>query len=138
MNKIFWDTNLFVYLLQDDGERANKTAAMLAAIQARGDELITSALTLGEILVGGDSDQQRKAWQLEVEGCARIIPFDRAGGIIFGDIRRSTHIKAQDAIQLATAASAGVDLFITGDLALAAVPHVRGIRFITTLERAPL
>lgn len=53
----------------------------------------------------------------------------------YATIRHDRSIKAPDAIQLACAAQAGVDLFITNDdrLSRAVVP---GIQFITSLERA--
>jgi predicted nucleic acid-binding protein len=42
-----------------------------------------------------------------------------------------------DAIQLACAAAAGIDLFITNDDRLSKF-HVQGIHFITGLDQAPI
>ena len=47
MSRVFWDTNLFVYLVEDRGERAEQVAALRRRMIERGDELLTSALTLG-------------------------------------------------------------------------------------------
>jgi len=52
-------------------------------------------------------------------------------------IRADRAIGAPDAIQLACAASAGVDLFITNDDRLSR-KHVPDVKFITSLERAYL
>ena len=52
-------------------------------------------------------------------------------------IRRDPALKAPDAIQLACAASAGIDLFITNDERLSQ-RTVRGIHFITSLSRSPI
>ena len=51
MSKIFWDTNLFIYLLEDKGELAEHVVSLRERMIERHDELLTSALTLGEILV---------------------------------------------------------------------------------------
>ena len=51
MSRIFWDTNLFIYLLEDRGERARQVTALREWMMERRDELLTSAITLGEVLV---------------------------------------------------------------------------------------
>ena len=50
MSKIFWDTNLFVYLVEG-GAETDRVATLRRRMLKRGDELLTSALTLGELLV---------------------------------------------------------------------------------------
>ena len=50
MTRVFWDTNLFVYLLEG-GAFAARVRALRARMLERGDQLVTSALTLGELLV---------------------------------------------------------------------------------------
>ena len=73
---------------------------------------------------------------LLLEG-ATILPFDLAVGRRYADIRgREPTIKAPDAIQLACAAAAGIDLFITNDDRLSK-KNVRGIHFVTSLNQAP-
>ena len=51
MSRIFWDTNLFVYLLEDKGELTERVVSLRERMIERRDELLTSALTLGEIFV---------------------------------------------------------------------------------------
>ena len=51
MSRVFWDTNLFIYLMEGSGERTRTVVSLRERMLARGDELYTSALTLGEILV---------------------------------------------------------------------------------------
>jgi predicted nucleic acid-binding protein len=67
----------------------------------------------------------------------KVLVFDQAAGEIFARVRQDRAIKAPDAIQLATAAAAGCDLFITNDDRLTRV-RVPGIQFIASMERAPL
>ena len=106
----------------------------------RGDELFTSALTLGELLVGpvsdGDEDLARR-YELVIEETATVLPFDLRAAPHFAEIRRDRSIRAPDAIQLACAAAAGTDLFITNDRRLRR-KQVRGIEFIQSLEDAAL
>jgi predicted nucleic acid-binding protein len=51
MSRIFWDTNLFLYLFQDHTALSRQTEQLRTKMLARGDQLLTSTLTLGEVLV---------------------------------------------------------------------------------------
>ncbi|MND07925.1 hypothetical protein D3C83_302310 [compost metagenome] len=65
------------------------------------------------------------------------MPFDQDAAIAYARIRKDRSIRPPDAIQLACAAHAGVDLFITNDDRLSK-KLVDGIHFVTSLERAPI
>jgi predicted nucleic acid-binding protein len=137
VSTIFWDTNLFIYLIEDDDERSRRVVELRERMLARGDELLTSTLTIGEILVKPlEKGDARLASQYEsalVQG-ATIVPFDLAAARRFASIRVDCDIRPPDAIQLACAAEAGTDLFITNDARLSR-KNVSGIQFITSLER---
>ncbi len=141
MSKIFLDTNIFVYLLEDRGQRGARATEIFNEISLRGDEVMTSALTLGELLVkpleANDialADRYRKAFRGPT---VRLVSFDEAAGEKYARIRQDRAIKAPDAIQLATAAAAGCELFITNDDRLMRL-HVPGIHFISSMDRAPV
>ena len=138
MSRIFWDTNLFVYLVEDRGERAEQVVALREWMIERDDELLTSALTLGEVLVkpmeSGDEALMRR-YENAIGTVATVLPFDDRAAPRFAEIRRDRSIRAPDAIQLACAAAAGVDLFVTNDDRLSR-KHVRGIQFIRSLDTA--
>ena len=51
MSRIFWDTNLFIYLFEDHSPRSQHVAALRERMLERNDQLCTSTLTLGEVLV---------------------------------------------------------------------------------------
>ncbi len=51
MSRIFWDTNLFIYLLEGHGSLGKRVVDLRRSMLSRGDQLLTSALTLGEVLV---------------------------------------------------------------------------------------
>ena len=63
MSRIFWDTNLFIYLLEDKGQFTEQVVSLRERMIERQDQLLTSALTLGEILVkpleAGDRELMR-------------------------------------------------------------------------------
>lgn len=138
MTRVFWDTNLFVYLLEG-GAFAARVREVRSRMLARGDQLVTSALTLGELLVRPRERGESVARDHEatIRQIATILPFDAACAPRYAAIRADRAIKAPDAIQLACAAAAGVDLFITNDDRLSR-RHVPDVKFITSLERAYL
>ena len=138
MSRVFWDTNLFIYLLEDFGPQSDQVAALRERMLERADELVTSTLTLGEVLVkpaeqGNEALRQR--YEDVLSQTARLIAFDRETARRYAGIRRNRSIRSPDAIQLACAAQIGVDLFITNDdrLSRLAIP---GIQFLVPLDRA--
>ncbi len=138
MSRIFWDTNLFIYLIEDFRDLSERVTALRRRMLERGDELYTSALTLGEILIKpmeeGNESLARRYESVLLRG-AVIIPFDVEPARLYASIRKDRTIRPPDAIQLACAAHARVDLFITNDERLSAksVPH---IQFVSSLQRA--
>lgn len=142
MSRIFWDTNLFIYLFEDHGRHSHEASTLLKKMAARGDELITSALTIGEILARpmqeGDTDRCNQ-YENAIRSNAIISSFDVTAARHFAKIRsqQERKIRPPDAIQLACAASAEVDLFLTNDKRLHDI-QVDGIHFITSAAGAPL
>jgi predicted nucleic acid-binding protein len=106
----------------------------------RGDQLLTSTLTLGEILVKpterSDSELCRK-YEHAISAASTMISFDVKAAKVYAALRSERSLKAPDAIQLACAASANVDLFVTNDERLQG-KHVDGIQFIVPLARVPV
>lgn len=102
--------------------------------------LFTSTLTLGEILVrpveAGDEDLARR-YEHAITAAATVLQFDRSAAVAFAGIRRDRSIAPPDAIQLACASVAGVDMFITNDQRLSR-KVVPGIHFIQSLANAAL
>ena len=63
------------------------------------------------------------------------MPFDHFAARAYAAIRKDRGIRPPDAIQLACAVTARVDLFITNDERLSQ-KVISGIHFITSLDRA--
>lgn len=140
MSRVFWDTNLFIYLFEDYGPLSKATVALRTKMLARGDQLLTSTLTLGEILVKpmeqGDT-QLCSRYETAIAAAALILPFDTKAAPIYALLRSDRALRPPDAIQLACAAGAGIDLFVTNDARLQR-KQVDGIQFIVPLDRVPI
>ena len=140
MSRIFWDTNLFIYLFEDYKGLSKKTEELRKKMLTRGDQLVTSTLTVGEVLVkpleqGAHDACQR--YEKAIASTAIVIAFDLNAARIYAALRQDRALRAPDAIQLSCAASAGVDLFVTNDTRLQG-KHVNGIQFIVPLDSVPL
>jgi predicted nucleic acid-binding protein len=138
LSRIFWDSNIFIYLLEDYGPLSQKVAELRERMVNRRDQLLTSTFTLGEILVKpielGNHSLQRK-YEAVIPAMSTMIPLDIETAKIYASLRQDRSLKSPDAIQLACAAHARTDLFITNDDHLAG-RIVPGIQFIVSLEKA--
>lgn len=140
MSRIFWDSNLFIYFFEGNDARSAATRKLRQSMLDRADQLLTSTLTVGEILVKptANGDHARCRLYEDVLGkTAVILPFDQKTARRYAAIRSTTQIKGPDAIQLACAGEAGVDLFITNDNHLKG-KRVEGIQFIVALDQVPI
>ena len=139
-SRIYWDTMLFIYLLEEHPTYVDGLKRLLSRMQLRGDRLCSSAFGLGEVLVGArQHDDERLAEAIRTEmrpPHVDLIPFDAVAAEHYADIRARHRTTPPDSIHLACAAAAGVDLFLTNDVALTRL-DVRGIRFIAGLD-APM
>ena len=140
MSRIFWDSNLFIYFLEGNDERSVAAKRLRKSMVERGDQLLTSTLTLGEILVKPttEGDQERcRLYESVIGRTALILPFELKAARRYAAIRSGTSIKGPDAVQLACAGEAGVDLFVTNVRRLQG-KQIDGIQFIVSLEQVPI
>jgi uncharacterized protein len=140
MSRIYWDTNLFIYLFEDFGSLSQSVIDLRKRMLVRKDELYTSVLTLGELLVKPlEKSEEHLAAEFKrrLLSTASLTPFDQRAAQIYGMIRRDRSLRPPDAIHLACAASVGIDLFITNDSKLMK-KDIPGIHFITPLTMVPL
>jgi uncharacterized protein len=133
MSRIFWDTMLFIYLFEDHPTYSTRAQHLLERAYRRGDSLFTSYLALGEMMAGAaKSPEPQKANSIrrDVEEMGfSLLPFDSGAVAPFSRLRAKERLKVADSIHLACAASAGIDLFLTGDKQLLKL-DVPGIQFI--------
>jgi predicted nucleic acid-binding protein len=133
MSRIYWDSMLFIYLLEDHPTYSARAEHLLTRAYERGDALYTSYLALGEIMAGAAKSSD-PAKTLAVRSTLDEIgffylPFNEDAVTPFSRLRSQSRLKVADAIHLACAASAGIDLFLTGDQQLVGL-HVPGVQFI--------
>lgn len=140
MRKIFFDTNFFIYMFEGVEPNRSLTLAIRKRMMDRGDRIVTSAMTLGEVLVRPTKLGQTsliEQYDRAIRATAQIISFDTQIAWRYASLRATHTIRNADAIQLACAAHVGVDLFITNDKNLHRL-NVPGIGFIAPLEKVPL
>lgn len=141
MAKIFWDTNLFIYLFERNPAWLPRVIELREKMKARRDQLLTSWLTVGEVLTKPkECDNEalgRSYLKFFLGGSVQVIPFDFKAAQCYADIRSRLQVNPADAIQLACAAAAGTDLFVTNDSRLSRVV-VPGITFVTSVDKVPL
>jgi uncharacterized protein len=133
LSAIFWDSMLFIYLLEGHPSFKPRAAYLLSRARERGDTLYTSHLVLGEVLTGAakSPDPSKPAAvraALDAMGFT-YLPFNDRAVAPFSQLRAKHGLKIADSIHLACAAAAGIDLFLTGDLQLVGL-HVPGIQFV--------
>ena len=137
MSRIYWDSMLFVYWLEDHPQYAARMDRIRTRMEEREDTLCTSAFTVGEVLTGPyrigaieTASRIRAAFRLpQIE----LIPFTPETADYYATIRGKHSVSPADAIHLASAAQAGVDLFLTNDQRLKPLA-IPGIHFIAGLD----
>ena len=137
MSRVYWDSMLFIYWLEDNSQYARRVDAIRSRMEERHDQLITGAFTFGEVLAGAHrrgvpqlADEMRRLLRNAV---AEVIPFTLETADRYARIRGSFGISPADAIHLASAAQAGTDLFLTNDKRLLG-KIVPGIQFVAALD----
>ena len=106
----------------------------------RGDQLMTSAITLGEILVKPIQNGDAKGvayYQKQIATTAAVIPFEEKAALAWARPRADRSLRPPDTIQLACAVAARTDLFITNDARLHS-KQIPGTQFIVPLDRIPI
>ncbi len=139
MSLIYWDTMLFIYWLEAHPHYGGQVEQIYRRMSARGDELCTSTFTLGEILIGTyKANRFPEAELIRTyfdKGAVRLLSFTAETADRYAKIRAQHKISPADAIHMATASVAEVDVYLTNDLRLKKL-LVQGIRFIAGLDGA--
>ncbi|HTA24391.1 MAG TPA: type II toxin-antitoxin system VapC family toxin [Terriglobales bacterium] len=137
MSRIYWDTMLFVYWLEDHPRYAKRVRQLLEKMRQRQDQLYTSSFTVGETLVGfyktGSDEAAREVREIFRSPVVEVIPYTLETADFFARIRAKEKVSPVDAIHLACAAQAHIDLFLTNDTALVG-KVIPGIQFIAGID----
>jgi predicted nucleic acid-binding protein len=137
VSRIYWDTMLFIYWLENNPQFAKRVGAVRISMEERGDRLITGAFTIGEVLAGpyriGAVKIADEAKRLLRSLVSEVIPFTIETADHYARIRGKLGLPPADSIHLASAAQGGTDLFLTNDKNLVG-KVVPGIQFIAPLD----
>lgn len=137
MSLVYWDTNLFIYLFQEHPQYYPLLDQLAHRLAERGDTICTSIFTRGEMLVGpiknGDPLTQQAVREYLQPPFVEMLPFTLETTDHYARIRAANKALPADAVHLATAAAAGVDVFLTNDRSLHRM-IVPGIQFVTGID----
>lgn len=137
MSRIYWDTMLFVYWLEGHPQHAATVGAIHRRMMQRGDVLVTSAFSMAEALVGarklGSIQRERQIREFFGLFVGDLLPFGPESAVRYADVRAAQRVSPPDAIHLASAAEAGIDLFLTNDRRLQGLV-IPGIQFIVGMD----
>jgi predicted nucleic acid-binding protein len=137
MSRIYWDTMLFVYWLENKAPYAQRVQKIMSRMEQRSDKLCTSILAVGELLVGPrktkDAQMDRVIRGYFQTPAVELLPFNWETAEIYSRIRAENNVSPADSIHLASAAQARADLFLTNDLRLCRLT-IPGIHFIAGLD----
>lgn len=124
------DTAVFIYLIEEDSRFLAMIDPLFADAERGKRDLVTSALTLLEVLVvpyrsgNGKLASRYEAILLGSRGI-RISDITKDQLRAAAQLRAATGVKTPDALQLAAALSAGCSTFVTNDRRLPDIPGLR-------------
>jgi predicted nucleic acid-binding protein len=128
---------LYAYWFEGHPQYANRIERIFKSMRDHGDILCSSALILSEVLAGpqreNDIDAINKIEAFFLSPAITLLPYAVPAARTFALLRAEAGVPAMDALHLATASQADIDLFLTNDKRLHKV-RVPGIRFIANLE----
>jgi predicted nucleic acid-binding protein len=137
VSRVYWDSMVFVYWLENHPVYAPRVEYIFQSMLGRGDRFCASYLSIGEVLARPLKLKQAplvaRIEQFFDSGLVEMLPFDRKAAGEFARLRATANVSPADAIHLACASSAGVDLFLTHDQSLHKL-GVPGIHFIAGLD----
>jgi predicted nucleic acid-binding protein len=126
------DTAIFIYFIEEDPRYVSLIVPLFEDADAGRRELVTSAVTLLEMLVVpyriGDVQLAEHYELLLTQGRGiRMVDVTRDQLRAAAQLRAATGVKTPDALQMVAALGAGCSAFLTNDREL---PSIRGLRTV--------
>lgn len=127
------DTALFIYFIEEDQRYISMISPLFAAAHAGRLEIVTSTLTLLEVLVvpyrvGNTELAQRYEAVLARSPGIRLIDLTRDHLRLAAQLRAGFGIQTPDALQLAASLAARCSTFVTNDRRLPTVPGLNVVQ----------
>ena len=137
MTRVYWDSMLFIYMLEGNPLFGPKVRRILQQISNREFTLSTSVFSIGEILTGprrrGSISSVDAVKKYFLSGAVEILPFTEEEADRYSQIRAANRVTQADGIHLASAAQANVDVFFTNDNDLRKL-SIPGIKLFSDLD----
>ena len=127
------DSAPFIYFIEDDPRFAPIVGPLFEQADRSERLLVTSALTLLEVLVVPFRDGDRHLAERYESLLTRsrglhLVDISRAQLAAAAQLRAATGVRTADAIQLAAAVGSGCKAFVTNDRRLPAIPGLRVVQ----------
>jgi predicted nucleic acid-binding protein len=131
VRRIYWDTMVHAYWLESHPDFGQRVDEIYEAMLRRGDIVCSSLFALSELLVRPTKRQDARA----IDMIEDYFFSDEVMLLSYPEkaVRANHGVKPLDALHLAIAAHAGVDLFLTNDHRLQKLV-VAGLPFIASLD----
>ncbi len=119
---VYLDTNIWVYAYEDDPTFGSASRHFMQTLRSGKHRIASSLFVLNELLVlptrREDTFTIASYRRLFAPPNLEILPYTLACAQTYAQLRAFSGIKPLDALHLATAAAAQVDLFVTHDTKL--------------------
>lgn len=126
---VYADTAVFIYTIEEHPDYYHLLRSLWIQFQASQLEIVSSELTLLETLIvptrNLDIELIQAYEQLLLASPIQLLPITRLILKTATQLRAKTNLKTPDAIHVATALSAGCDLFLTNDTQLRTITDVK-------------
>lgn len=128
--KVYFDTNVLIYLIENNPIYWDKIVALIAELDALNCEVVTSELTLAECLVKpfAENDKQSQGVytaSIKSSDFLTVKPVTKKILIEAARLRAVFKNKLPDSIHLATAFATGCDTFVGNDKKIKADDSIR-------------
>lgn len=141
MSRILVDTNILIYLFEDDSEFGSRSRQLFENMNLRNDTVVVSSMSFGELLVKPKKDANNAVVTHYLEffqsGLVEVVDFNVSCSETFSDLRAQFAIKSPDAIQLSCAKEAKCDFMVTNDLRLSGI-FLPGLPIVLSLGTSPI
>lgn len=120
-SSIALDTNIFILALDHPGEAGEKASSLLEHIKNVSPKVFISVLTLHEFFIkvykeGRERDTAKLLDFISMGGLASLVDINREIALSAAKIRATfIHVRAPDALHIATAIESKAKIFITTD-----------------------
>lgn len=120
MGVIALDSNIFIRALDDPGPLGGKSRIFIDDLRQTTTKVFISVMILEEFFVkvykqGRERDIDNILDFITLGGLAQLIDVNRQIALLAAKIRADYHVKAPDALHLASAVEAGAKVFVTTD-----------------------